>query len=106
ERIVRVLAAPADIADGGKSESWIVDLSGQGGCFPLSQIVLRDDRISCGVYQHDLLALYLIRRHLDRISEAVGQREGWTHAPGVAEIDVVERNDALIERLCPQRLQS
>src|SRR6185437_2177629 len=46
-----------------------------------------------------------MRRHLDGIPCAVAQGQGWANVPGIGEVDVVQRNVALIKHWRAQRLQ-
>src|SRR5581483_8118247 len=95
EGVVRILATGTDVTNRRKAEDWIIDLPVQRRQLLLGEIVFGGNRLIVRVHQHRLVAVQLIWRNLQIVTEAVSQREIARSLPGVTEIDVVRRNDAL-----------
>src|SRR5262249_50088161 len=84
----------------------IVDLSLECGVFALLQVGHRVDRLADRIYELNLATLLFDGRHFERPTEAIGQRDRRLHAPRIAEVDVVERNGALVLRGSQRRIKS
>ena len=91
KRIIRVLQTIAGVAHQGKTNDRVVYLAQQCRTLASPQVVFDANRLVRRIHEFDLLAILLHRRHLQRPSQAVGEGESRLHVPGVAEIDVVER---------------
>ena len=63
------------------------------------------DNLVVLTHQRDLFALCFHRWHFQRPAQAIGQGEGGFHVPGVAEVHVVKRDRALVERRSKWRIQ-
>src|SRR3979411_1848532 len=63
--------------------------------FAIIEVVLYVDRVAAHIGKHDLIAIPLRRRHLDRIAETVIKSEAWFGVPGVGDIQVVVGNSCV-----------
>ena len=103
KRIVRILPPAGNVVHKSKAEDRVIHLSSQSGAFSLSKIVRHVDCIPALINQHYLLAGLLIRRHLQCVREAIGQRKARLHVPCIAPVRLVIGNDALVLRVRAQR---
>ena len=83
----------------------VVNLSRQRCVFAVIEVVLYVDRIAAHISKHDLIAIPLRRRHLDRIADAVVESEAGLGVPGVGDVDVVVGNGGISADRCERRVQ-
>src|SRR5262249_34564136 len=88
-----------------EADGWVVDLSLERGVLALLEIGQRVDGLTDGVHELDLAALLFDGRHFERPAETVGQGDGRFYTPGVGEVDVVERDRALVLGRSKRRIQ-
>src|SRR5262249_43912926 len=104
--IVGVLSSVFSVAHQIESDGRIVDLSLQ--CSVLAEVQIGNgiDNLISLVDEFNLFPVLFDRRHLERPSQTVGEREGLFHVPSVTEIEVVKRDCALVECRGEWRIQS
>src|SRR5205807_9220401 len=93
------------IAYEGKANLRIVNLALECSSFAGIQVGHQVKLLASLVYELDLLAEFLHRRHFESPAQAIRQGEGRPHAPGIAPVDVVVRDGALVKGVRKRRIQ-
>src|SRR5262249_37938135 len=88
-----------------EANNGIINLSGQRRCFALSQIIRRLNEGAVLIDEHDLVAILLDRRSLIGPSKAVADRYRGLDLPGIACVDVVSLDRALLDSARSNRQQ-
>src|SRR5205085_1939501 len=96
KRIVRIFRRVAGISEQRKTHFGVIDLPLQSRAPASADVGLYVQRLIAGVDEFNLFSVSLRRRHLQRPTQSIGQREGRLHVPTIAEVHIVVRNAALV----------
>ena len=88
-----------------KPDYWVENLARERSFLASRQIRLHVDRFIGRIHEFDLLAGLLNRRHFQSPSQPISHRNRWLHTPGIAEIEAVIGNGALVKSGSQRRVQ-